>query len=605
MRLRVRPKIFAIFVAAIMLTVVSADVFLERRVAARVTEMIRADLFVRADLVGREAAGAIGLASWDDLADAEGAAARARVTLIAEDGVVLGDSDLAAPAVATLENHRGRPEVAAALASGRGSDVRRSATVKTDMMYVAIRFRRADGGRGVARIAEPLGEVSAAIASVRRLIILAAGIAMITAIVLSSIAAERIAILVRELTSAARRMTSGDLDVRTRLTGHDELAELGRALDELAENLSSTRGELRSERDLHVRILEGMQEGVIVLDEVSRIELVNPALRTMMLLTGDVTGRPLPDVIEHPALTELLRGAQKTDGVTLGEIDLPGIKPRRLLVHAAALAGSDGGLVAVFVDVTDLRRLESLRRDFVANVSHELRTPVASVRSAAETLRGPALKDPDAALRFVTIIERNAQRLQALIEDLIELSRLESKEFRLKCETVDLAAVSASVFAMLRDKADRKGVSLVASFETPTPELLTDVRAVEQIVTNLVENAVKYAPTGATVTVSAKAGGEGVAIAVEDTGPGIDEKHLARLFERFYRVDAGRSREVGGTGLGLSIVKHLAEAMGGGVSVASERGRGSIFTVTVPRVPPARETEPTEVTPSPMPVAAG
>jgi two-component system, OmpR family, phosphate regulon sensor histidine kinase PhoR len=391
--------------------------------------------------------------------------------------------------------------------------------------------------------------------------------------------------LVRELTTAAQRMTHGDLDVRTGLEGTDDLAELGHALDQLAGSLKGTLRELRSERDLQGRILEGMQEGVLVLDKDGRVVMMNPSLRAMLLLGTDAKSKLLIEVVRHADLHELVDRARAGRTVALGEIDLPGIKPRRLLVHATGFAGEAGGLLAVFVDVTDLRRLESLRRDFVANVSHELRTPVTAVRSAAETLMESALKDPDPAVpaRFVDIIVRNAERLQSLIEDLLELSRLESKEFRLKKEQVLMPVVASIVMGLFRERAEKKGVRLKVELPGDLPALTTDQRALEQVVSNLVDNAVKYCPAGSQVTVSAEKANGSVKVVVSDTGPGIDPKHVPRLFERFYRVDAGRSREIGGTGLGLSIVKHLVDAMGGEVTVKSAVGQGSSFAVTLPQ----------------------
>jgi two-component system phosphate regulon sensor histidine kinase PhoR len=330
-----------------------------------------------------------------------------------------------------------------------------------------------------------------------------------------------------------------------------------------------------------------MQEGVLVLDKNGRVVMMNPSLRSMLLLGTDAKGRLLIEVVRHADLHELVDRARAGRTVALGEIDLPGIKPRRLLVHATGFADEAGGLLAVFVDVTDLRRLESLRRDFVANVSHELRTPVTAVRSAAETLLASALADPDPAVpaRFVGIIVRNAERLQSLIEDLLELSRLESKEFRLKKERVELTVVASIVIGLFRDRAEKKGIRLKVDLPSDLLALSTDQRALEQVVSNLVDNAVKYCPAGSSVTISAEKKEDTVTVVVRDTGPGIDPKHVPRLFERFYRVDAGRSREIGGTGLGLSIVKHLVEAMGGQVTVESAVGQGSSFSVTLPHLP--------------------
>jgi two-component system phosphate regulon sensor histidine kinase PhoR len=457
-------------------------------------------------------------------------------------------------------------------------------------MRLGIRLRLFALFLGAVGLGLALAEMSGAggsVAGLPWLVSLALGVAVSVGASagLATLAAGWTSRLVRDLTTAAQRMTHGDLDGRTGLEGGDELAELGHALDQLAGSLKGTLRELRSERDLQGRILEGMQEGVLVLDKDGRVVMMNPALRAMLLLGTDAKNRLLLEVVRHADLHELVDRARAGRTIALGEIDLPGIKPRRLLVHATGFAGEAGGLLAVFVDVTDLRRLESLRRDFVANVSHELRTPVTAVRSAADTLMESALRDPDPAVpaRFVDIIVRNAERLQSLIEDLLELSRLESKEFRLKKERVLMPVVASIVMGLFRERAEKKGVRLKVELPSDLPPLSTDQRALEQVVSNLVDNAVKYCPAGSSVTVSAAKSNGAVRVVVSDTGPGIDPKHVPRLFERFYRVDAGRSREIGGTGLGLSIVKHLVEAMGGEVTVDSAVGRGSSFSVTLPQ----------------------
>ena len=409
-----------------------------------------------------------------------------------------------------------------------------------------------------------------------------AAIALLAALALSSVVASRVSGVASELTRAARRMSEGDLTVRTRLPGHDELAELGQALDRLAGGLATTLGELRAERDLQKRILEAMHEGVVVVDGDGRIALVNPAIRSMLLLGADAVGKLLIETMRHAQLHTMLERARAAPDNRLVEIELPGLKPRRMLVQVAPLAGAEG-LLFVFVDVTELRRLESLRRDFVANASHELRTPIAAVRSATETLRTGALEDRVAATRFVDIIERNAVRLQYLVEDMLELSKLESNEFKLKREPVELQRVVPIVLALFRERAEKKGVRLGSDLPPTLPAVEGDARALEHVLSNLVDNAVKYCPAGSKISVGASDDDSRVRLVVADTGPGIAPEHVPRVFERFYRVDAGRSRELGGTGLGLSIVKHMVEAMRGKVSVESQVGRGSIFTVSLNR----------------------
>jgi two-component system phosphate regulon sensor histidine kinase PhoR len=312
--------------------------------------------------------------------------------------------------------------------------------------------------------------------------------------------------------------------------------------------------------------------------------LVKPALRSTLLLGAHSVGKLLIETVRHAELDTLVERAREAPDDPPVEIELPGLKPRRLLVQAASLSGDDQGLLLVFVDVTELRRLESLRRDFVANASHELRTPIAAVRSANETLQTGALEDPIAANRFLDIIERNCQRLQSLVEDMLELSKLESNEFRLKRERVDLQRVVPLVLALFRERAEKKGVRLGAELAAMLPAVEGDPRAVEHVLSNLVDNAVKYCPSGTRIMVSAVADEGRVRLVVGDNGPGIAPEHLPRVFERFYRVDAGRSRDLGGTGLGLSIVKHMVEAMRGKVSVESAVGKGSTFVVSLQRM---------------------
>jgi len=586
-RISVRTKLFLVSIALIVASMGAADAYLTSNVATHLSDAIRSDLLVRARLVARESSSLRAplddLSAWQGLASDLARTADARLTIIRRDGTVLGDSETSLAELPRLDNQGRHPEVQEALEKGDGWAERSSPTMQQRAYYVTAAFERGGAVAGVVRVSHPLGEVDRATADMRRLIAIGSLVALGLALVFSSIVAGRMSAAVGELTEAARRMTEGDLTVRTRIEGHDELAELGHALDRLAGSLATTLGQLRAERDLQGRILEAMQEGVVVVDREGRIALVNPALRSMLLVGADAVGKLLIEAVRHAQLEDLLAAAREEPSeASRIEIELPGLKPRRLLVHAAPLSGDDEGLLFVLVDVTELRRLESLRRDFVANASHELRTPIAAVRSATETLRSGALHDPDVAARFVDIIERNAQRLQSLLEDMLELSKLESNEFKLKRERVELGSVVPIVLALFRERAEKKAVRLSAELSRAASAVEGDARALEHVLSNLVDNAVKYCPAGTRVVVSASLQGDRIHLVVSDTGPGIAAEHVPRVFERFYRVDAGRSRELGGTGLGLSIVKHMVEAMRGKVWVESEVGRGSTFIVALP-----------------------
>jgi two-component system phosphate regulon sensor histidine kinase PhoR len=582
----IRAKLFLISLGVIIVSVVVAYAYSSGRLERELTERVRAELIVRAKLVALGAESSYALwedkPRWHELARDLGKRANAEVTLLRKNGDVLGDSRQRDEEV----RHLDRPEVRGAL-SLVGDSPGYASIVDGHLLIVAVPFSRADEVAGVARVALPLTEIDEARAELAKTLSVATALALAAAIVVSTVAAELASRTARSLTEVARRMADGDLTTRARQTGDDEFGELGRALDQLAKNLSRTLGELREERDRLGGILAGMQEGVLLLDRAGHIYVLNPSLREMLLVGPDSVGKTVLEVVRHAELKELLdQGRRSLEPVTR-EIDFGSLQPRRLLVRAAQLPGDQGGLLAVFVDVTEVRRLESLRREFVANVSHELRTPVTAVRSAAETLLNAAADDPVGARAFIGIIERNAERLHDLVEDLLDLSRIESRGLKLTIEALDIDRVYDQVLSLFSERAAKRGTALENETQDELPRVLADRRALEHVLTNLVDNAVKYCPNS-TIRLRAIAHDQNVELLVEDNGPGIEARHLPRLFERFYRVDAGRSRDIGGTGLGLSIVKHMVEAMGGSVRVESKPGVGTKFSVVL-------KSEPSEV----------
>jgi two-component system phosphate regulon sensor histidine kinase PhoR len=534
LRARLLLAALAVIVPAVLVTDVVLSAALDRRLSAR----IRAELGARLTLVAQAIDRAPPGADFEALAAELGRQAAARVTIVGADGKVLG-----------------------------GSAVVDGAAARSRLLSAAVPW-----SGGTVSAAVPATEVDEAVAGARWLLVAASALALAVAMIVAWGATRRVNRVGRQLTDAAQRMAGGDLEARTRVAGGDELGALGATLDHLAESLAGSLRQLERERDLAGGILAAMQEGLLVLDGEGRVASVNPALRDMLGLgIGSVGKRPI-EVIRHHELVELIR---RGGG---GELELAGGK--KLLVRVSRLAAPVGTLV-VFFDVTELRRLETIRRDFVANVSHELRTPVASIRSAAETLRVVLEKDPASARRFLDIVERNAERLQDLVEDILDLSRIESRQIGLRFEPVELAPALAQATLALGEVAAKKGVTVVTDAAADL-SARADRRALEQVLGNLIDNAIKYCGAGATVRVSARRRDSVVAVAVADDGPGIEARHLPRLFERFYRVDPGRGRASGGTGLGLSIVKHLVEAMGGRVTVESTPGIGSTFAFTLP-----------------------
>ncbi len=585
MKLGLRAKLTLVALLLIGVAITAAFLFMRREVHTVLVDHMTRDLVTRAQLVADQVSEVRlddgDLEAWDGLADRLRRASKARLTLIAADGTVLGDSEVSAAGLPSLENHAKRPEVAEALSSGQGISERLSATIGQSQLYVAVPVQRvAPGGPRVARLSIQLEEVEGALQSLEKGLLLASVLGLAIAVLLASFAAKSLANTATHLTEVARRMADGDLTARARIRKEDELGPLGAGLDLLATNLSTTLDELTSERDKMSSILESMREGVMLIDPSGHIQHVNPALREMLLLNNDVVGKTLLETVRQSELHELLEAAKRSGKPGSGEIEVRGLKPRILLVQVQPVP--EQGWLLVFLDVTEMRRLEGMRRDFVANVSHELRTPVASIHSAAETLMGGAKDDSRAAGRFIDIIDRNAVRLRELVEDLLSLSSIESGSFRLRKEPVALRPFVLQVLGMFDGRVKNRGLDVKLDFPEDLPCVRADGRAMEHILSNLVDNAIKYTSDGDAVYIGAKRVGDVVEIGVADTGPGIPEEHLARLFERFYRVDKGRSRDLGGTGLGLSIVKHLVEAHGGNVGVESTLGRGTRFWVTLP-----------------------
>jgi two-component system phosphate regulon sensor histidine kinase PhoR len=586
----IRSKLFLLSLGTVAAVLLAADLLLTRALDHFLTERIRTDLLIRAAMAERQAAAIDGTPgpapspTWERLAQDLGRRAQARLTFIAPDGRVWGDSAVAPEDIGGMENHANRPEVHEALAGAAGAAVRTSATVGQRMMYVAVPIRREGRITGVARLALPLSDVDSAISQLRGVLFGASLAALVFSALISSLAVNWASRPLRQLTELSARMVDGALNERSHPHGSDEVATLGHSLDRLSANLASALEQLRADHQLLEATFEGMQEGVMVVAQDGRILQANPALRDMLLLGTEAIGRPLLESVRNARLMDLVERARHEKEGSSGEIEVGGIKPRKIQVQANLLAGHPGDLLLVLVDVTQLRHLESVRRDFVANASHELRTPVASIRSSAETLRG-AMEDPQARATFLEIIERNAARLQRLVEDLLDLSRIEAREYRLDSQPVDLGAFVAGLAESYGTQSMARSIAILVDPALATLRARTDRRALEQVLGNLLDNALKYGSPGSTVRITGAQEAGRIRIAIADEGPGIDAHHLPRLFERFYRVDAGRSRELGGTGLGLAIVKNLVEAMGGSVSVQSVPGSGSTFTVVIPADP--------------------
>ena len=520
-----------------------------------------------------------------------------RLTVIAADGRVLGESTQSS---ASLENHADRPEVRAALAAGSGDSVRQSGTVGTRLLYAAWRQARGAEVR-VVRTALPLTAVEANIAQVRRVVLLgllaAMGLGLAAALVLS----RRLLGRIQRLVAFAQAVARGEPPPYLAPERRDDLGVLEAQLREMAREVVTTIAALRVERERLEAILGGMVEGVLVTDLAGNVVLMNDRAQELLDVPRgrDVTGRPFMEVARHPEMAEVLRELAGGAPLMSRDVTLGGADPSTLQVNGARLCGADGrpfGFVLVLHDVTELRRLEVIRRDFVANVSHELRTPLTAIKGYAETLLGEAGDDADTRRRFLTVIDRHSERLGRLIDDLLTLSDLELGRTPLRLGTVALAPAVDDALQILDDAAVRAAVQLTGEVAPGTPPIEADADRFRQVLINLVDNAIKYTAGGGRVVVRAGPANptdhpDMVEIAVEDTGVGIPVQDLPRLTERFFRVDKGRSRALGGTGLGLAIVKHIVQGHGGELLITSAVGRGtkvSVFLRAVARQAAAR-----------------
>ncbi len=522
--------------------------------------------------------------SPQQLAASIGSTIKARVTIIAPGGTVIGDSDVGQARLAQLENHLQRPEVQEALRNGSGSAIRYSETVRTSTLYSAATY----GGSsvdGIIRLAMPLEYLASTRHTLYNLVGGAALLTFVIALLLSYVLSNVTSKPLRDMADAASRIGHGDSKARIPVESSDEIGMLATVLNDMSERIESQVHRLSTEKQRLDTILRSMGEGVMVTAPDGVITLVNPAFRTLFSISGVVEGKLLVEISRHPDLLEAFNDLGKRDIHELVREIYIQSSDTTLLTHWVPLYvdGARQGIVAVFHDISDLKNAEHTRRDFVANVSHELRTPVTIIKGYAETLLDDTLKsDPIRAVRFVEIISSHSDRLTNLINDILTLSSLESKEAQLELNPLDVSGTIAKACMLLQDRAEQKSISIInETVSAAVPRVIADQGRLEQVVINLLENAIKYTPDGGTVRLHAENDGECVKVSVSDTGIGIPFKDLPRIFERFYRVDEARTREQGGTGLGLAIVKHIVQLHGGNVSVTSDSGKGSVFSFTL------------------------
>jgi two-component system phosphate regulon sensor histidine kinase PhoR len=505
-----------------------------------------------------------------------------RVTLVSESGVVLADSEADH---AGMENHADRPEIKDAFEKGSGRAVRFSHTLKRDLVYLAKRCDYDAGNSLVMRFAIPLRQLDETVVSFRHHLILISFFIMILAGGASLLYFRIISGRIKRLKDFSRRVAEGDFQPLPKDRHNDELSDLAFSLNRTAKELDSNIRTLTEERNQSAAVLASMEEGVAVIGRDQRVIYCNRAFcTTMEVPVSGWNGRPVMELIRHSDLIAFVRSALLKDTAMRGEVVVGSVKTRSFAVTAAPVhsKGTTTGAVLVLHDISEIKRLERARRDFIANISHEFKTPLTAIQGFAETLLDGAVEDRKNRGKFLEIIRDHALRLSRLTEDLLKLAKIEAGQLPYDARSVSISEIVSPCLDTARVKAKNKGLVLEVDLKDDLPELFGDLESFHGILENLLDNAVRYSSVGGTIRVGAAVDGNEMVISVSDDGIGIPKAEQERIFERFYRVDAARSRESGGTGLGLSIVKHLVEAQGGRISVDSEVGRGSTFFVHLP-----------------------
>jgi two-component system phosphate regulon sensor histidine kinase PhoR len=519
-----------------------------------------------------------------------------RITVMTADGTVIGESDKPPEELGQIENHLHRPEIQEALRNGVGSTRRHSATIGVDLLYVAVPVLASSPSpqlAGFVRVALPLHEISQTTSRVRWTVAVVSLIVGLIDIPFLFWLARRYSDPIDTMRQMAIRVAGGDFGMRAPERVGGELGELAGALNRMSVQLETRLRELTAEKAELNATLANMIEGVLVVDAGCKIRLANDALRRQFGLPESALGKTVTEAFRNAPLQDLVSQALASEQAHARELSFFGPEERVFDVNAACLRGRDGsptGVVIVFHDITRIKQLENVRKEFVANVSHELRTPLSIIKGYVETLLDEQPPDDATSKQFLQTIEKHSRRLESLIGDLLSISELESHQAKLNLASVSLRAETESVLEELKQRARDRNLTVVSEVPEGFPAVRADAQRLHQVLFNLLDNAIKYTQPGGRVIVSAREKEGEIEVCVADNGPGIAPEHLSRIFERFYRVDKARSREMGGTGLGLSIVKHIVQAHGGRVWVESsprsergEPGKGSSFYFTLAR----------------------
>lgn len=553
--------------------------FISGSIESNFTNRLARNLEVQATLISKEIPELKKGEGLDPLAGQLKGITGARVTLISSDGTVLGDSDHRS---AIMENHINRPEVQESLVKGWGTSLRHSHTIGVDMLYTAVPLKTGGALTGFVRLSMPLHTVKEMMSLIKERVIAGSFLILIAAVVLGVVLSRRLTNKVEEMAEFTKDVASGNFTRRLPVKSGDELGMLAGNLNWMVLQLHKEMNSVIRQNTTLEAVLGGMAEGVLAADREGKVILANDRLLgTFGLGHEEITGRPFLEVIRNSDLLRLFRQAHERRETVSGEVEVSFPERMHFMVGCVPLGAEENfsGVVMVLHDITRMKALERVRRDFVANVTHELKTPIAAIQGFSETLLSGALDEKENAVRFLKIIESNSRRLARLIEDLMTISKIELGEIKLDLKPVSLLNVSNEAAALLEPKIKGKGLQFEINIPEDVPRVMADRDRLYQVILNILDNSVKYTPEGGKITISASAkpGPDPceVELSIADTGIGIPPEMLPRIGERFFRVDIARSRELGGTGLGLAIVKHIVKAHGSELRVESFPQKGT------------------------------
>lgn len=588
MKIKLSWKLASIFFLIILLVLsfvyFYTNTHLKDYLEQRIQYNLKRDLLLNKNLIENNLKINIGSAATVTLANQIGRSLDLRATIIDPSGVVIGDSELSRDELRVIENHINRPEIRDALKNGFGESKRFSTTKKTNMLYMAVSLGE-KGSLGFLRLAMALSEIELIESRMQKIIVAALILGLLLTLILGTVISVMISGPLSEMSVIAKKMAKGDFSKKIYLRSNDEIGDLAGALNHMSNEIKNKVGKILHEEAKMEAVVSSMFEGVMLINEKGQILMMNPSLRKLFLIDSPPEGKRPIEVLRNNKIQDITDSIIKTRQRLAAEVNLPGLpEEKAILINGAPIIKDEQmqGAILVFHDITELRRLERVRQDFVANVSHELRTPLSNIKGYAETLLHGALKDEKNSREFTEVIYRESDRLAKIIDDLLDIARIESGKMHMVFLPIDAGPLVKKVYEVLKKSAIDKSIGIELAIPDDLPKILADEGRLAQVLINMLDNAIKYTLEHGSVKITVSMAGNFVQFNITDTGVGIPEKDVPRIFERFYRVDKARSRELGGTGLGLSIVKHLVQAHGGEVWVKSMLGKGSTFSFTIP-----------------------